>query len=249
MASQPWLDRVRQRLVENRLPPAYVRRFMDELADHLQDITEETMSTETNVSSRLGEPNQVANAAADAYRRTFWARHASAALLVFGVSPLVALLGLFVLSLVGLLGVFWILERLGVDMHAMHLERLEPAASVVIRGLLSLAIVVLPGLLASVFYCKLARRLNIGRKWMLLSCVVLAAVAATPVFQVHLSAVPGHSNLACGLGVTVPTSVAELWHWVVWLFGQQSVQFIPPLLVGFWFLRRSPTCSRPQPAA
>ena len=63
MANQPWLDEVRERLAWHALPPAYIRRFMEELFDHFQDITEETMSVENDVLSRLGEPNQVAEAA------------------------------------------------------------------------------------------------------------------------------------------------------------------------------------------
>ena len=69
MANQAWLDEVRERLAKHTLPPAYIRRFMDELSDHFQDITEENMGTEANVLSRLGEPEHVAESAATAYRR------------------------------------------------------------------------------------------------------------------------------------------------------------------------------------
>ena len=69
MANQHWLDEVRTQLAHQALPPTYIKRFMEELSDHFQDLTEDTMSTEANVSFRLGEPNQVAKAAVAAYRR------------------------------------------------------------------------------------------------------------------------------------------------------------------------------------
>ena len=67
MGNQPWLDRVRERLARQALPPAYIRRFTEELSDHLEDLKEESM--ETDALSRLGEPGQLANAAVAAYRR------------------------------------------------------------------------------------------------------------------------------------------------------------------------------------
>ena len=97
MANLPWLDEVRKRLAEQALPPSYVQRFMEELSDHFQDVTEEIMSTEASVSSRLGEPEQVAKAVVTAYRRrSFLGRHPTAAFLVFAVSPVVSLAALLV---------------------------------------------------------------------------------------------------------------------------------------------------------
>ncbi len=97
MDSQPWLGKVRQRLAEHTLPPNYVQRFMEELTDHLEDLKEEGM--DRNSFSRLGEPEQVAEAAAIVYRRrSFLGRHPAAAFLVFGVSPVVSLIALFIAS-------------------------------------------------------------------------------------------------------------------------------------------------------
>ena len=85
MANLPWLDEVRRRLAKRGLPPSYVQRFAEELSDHLEDFKEENMSTEADVYSRLGKPEQVANAAVAAYRRrSFLGRHPTAAFLVFG---------------------------------------------------------------------------------------------------------------------------------------------------------------------
>ena len=67
MESQPWLNRVRERLVRQLLPPSYVQRFVEELSDHLEDVKEDGM--DQNSSSRLGDPEQVADTAVAAYRR------------------------------------------------------------------------------------------------------------------------------------------------------------------------------------
>ena len=99
MTNPPWCDQLRQRLLRYGLPPVYVKRLMEELSDHLQDVMEEDMSTEANVYSRLGEPEQVAKAAVTAYRRrSFIGRHPTASFLVFAISPVVSLIILFLTS-------------------------------------------------------------------------------------------------------------------------------------------------------
>ena len=84
MDNQPWLDRVREQLARQALPPSYIKRFMEELTDHFNDLMEENM--EGDVVSQLGQPEQVAGAAAVAYRQhRFLGRHCWARVLVFGV--------------------------------------------------------------------------------------------------------------------------------------------------------------------
>lgn len=113
MASPPWLEEVRQRLVKHSLPPTYIRGFIAELTDHFHDLTEENMNTEVDVSSRLGEPAQVADAAVAVYRqRRFLGRHP---ILVFGVSPVLALIVLFVAWCLGLELLFGACKLLGLD--------------------------------------------------------------------------------------------------------------------------------------
>jgi hypothetical protein len=234
MANQPWLEQVRRQLAENHLPPAYIRRFMEELADHCQDITEETMSTESDALSRLGEPNHVAEAAIYGFRRrTFLGRHPTAALLVFGITPLASLFGLFVLAFACLLGAFWAYEQLGLN---LNVKRFDPAASTVLPYVLSLLMVVVPSSLAALFYCRLINRLGISRRWMILSSVVLAIVAIMPVWTVTLSDQPGQSALRCGIG-----SPQDIGRTILWYFSsfRQWLQFLPPLFIGLWFLRQN----------
>jgi hypothetical protein len=227
MANLPWLEIVQQRLVKHGLPASYIARFMEELTDHFHDLTEETMSTEASVFSRLGEPNQVAQTAAVAYRRrTFLGRHPAVAFLVFGVSP--------VLSLSALCVVMWAsLEGTGIDdWIIVYLSRFESSATVILY-LLSLWWVVVPSILAGLFYCKLAKHLGIGRKWKLLACIVLAIVAVQPRLMVW------QTSVLLGFPI-LPLHIGEQPGNYVWLFGEprQLLQFFVPLAVGLWFMRR-----------
>jgi hypothetical protein len=241
MANQAWLDEVRARLANYALPPAYIRRFMDELSDHLQDITEENMSTEANAISRLGEPKQVAESAATIYRRrSFIGRHPTAAFLVFGVSPVVSLAALFVIAYVVVLAISEVCELLGVNIQHFFadMRRFEPSASVVLPYLVSLLTVVIPCIFASILYCRLARRLGLGKKWMLLSCVILAVIATIPYCSVNLSGISGESGLRWG--VWNPDSIMRLPYFIVWVVCQprQLMQLFVPLVIGWWIVRR-----------
>ena len=156
MANLPWLDEVLNQLVKRGLPPSYVERFAGELSDHLDDFKEENM--EADVSSRLGEPEQVVEAAAMAYRRrSFLGRHPTMALLVFAISPVMAQYILFVAVLAISVG------SGATNWHENH-------------WIFSLIIAVCSTFL-SILYCELAMRLGIGRKWMFASCTALGGVA------------------------------------------------------------------------
>lgn len=161
MANRPWLDDVAERLARHGLPPTYVQRFVAELADHFHDLKEETMGAEDDLNSRLGEPEQVAEAAVVAYRRrSFLGRHPTAALLVFAISPILAQ---SVLLLFGVAGLFTLSGQRTFDWYEHHWG-------------LSLFIVVC-SILLSVLYGEQAMRLGLGRKWMLASCMVLGVIA------------------------------------------------------------------------
>ena len=98
MANLPWLDDVLGRLEKRGLPPSYVRRLADELSDHLEDLQEQNMGKEADVSLQLGKPEQVAAAAVAAYRRrSFSGRHPVAAFFFFAITPV---LPLFLLAVV-----------------------------------------------------------------------------------------------------------------------------------------------------
>lgn len=224
MPNQPWLEEVQKRLAESDLPPMYIRRFMDELADHFDDITEETMSKEASILSRLGEPGHIADAAIVAYkRRTFFGRHPLAKFWVFGVSPMAAMLLVFVLACLGVVAIGEICEKCSVRLaDKNNLGGVDPAA---LSWGISLFTTILPAALLTILYCGLARRFDISKKWIFASCGVLALVAMLPFQSVTLSDMPGKS--LWGIGFRLPPSLL------------QCVQLLVPLVVGLWFVRSS----------
>jgi hypothetical protein len=194
------------------------------------------MSTETSLDSRLGDPNQVADAAVLAFRqRTFFGRHPSAKFWVFGVSPILSLFGLFALAFAGMAGIFSAYEKLGFN---MHIKRFDPVASELLPYLASSVMVIIPSIVAGVLYCRLARKQHIGKMWMLFSCLLLGFIAMTVVWSVRLSDIAGQSAICCGL--PLPSGMVNPYDWLVHWLGQprQALQFLAPLLVGVWFALR-----------
>jgi hypothetical protein len=159
MGKPPWLDEVLRRLQRHALPTNYVKRFVDELSDHLEDLKEETMGTEADVSLRLGKPEQVANAAVAAFRRrSFLGRHPTAAFLVFAVSPVVLFVALALICFLALVAVQGIFGFPG-QYDETHFGRVALAAFACFFNVVMIAI---PAVLASAFYCELANGLGLG---------------------------------------------------------------------------------------
>jgi len=200
MDNQPWLDSVREQLVQHGLPPSYVQRFTEELGDHLDDLNEEGLEgLEAEVSSRLGEPKQVAHAAVVAYRRrSFLGRHPVAAFLVFAISPVMSLEILFLASMF-LLAAFS--GRHTVDWHED-------------RWILS-PIVLLCSTFAGCLYGELAMWLGISRKWTLASCAVLGAMAT--LFEFGFSS--GTVTLMLLVQFTAPLAVG--WWFTKWKYSHR----------------------------
>ncbi len=195
MGEQLWLESVRQRLTKHDLPSSYVQRFTEELGDHLEDLKAE--GAEADASSRLGEPEQVAQAAVTAYRRrSFLGRHPVAAFLVFAASPVIPQYFLFI-ELIVLLAVLG-----GYRTIDWYRDQWILGPIVVVCSILVVAL-----------YGELAKWLGIGKKWTLVSCAVLGAVAT--LFQFGIS--------AGAVTVMLP------------------VQFAAPLAMGWWFTR--PRCN------
>ncbi|MEN6407246.1 MAG: hypothetical protein ABFC77_12340 [Thermoguttaceae bacterium] len=231
MAKRPWLEAIGRRLLAGGLPPAYIRRLTNELADHFDDLTEDVMSKDAEVVSRLGEADQVADAAIAAYeRRTFFGRHPSAKFLVFGVSPMVAMFLVFVSACLGIVAVGAIFERCGVCLSGKGcLGGVDPAF---LGWGFSVITTIVPAALLTFFYCRIAGQSAIGKKWMSASCIMVAFVAMLPFHRILLSEVPGKSIWTIGLGV--PPSLL------------QCVQLSIPLAVGLWFVCRGGKRSLPE---
>ncbi len=250
MVDISWLDDVRRQLAKQALPPSYTQRFMDELSDHLEDLKEENMSTEAVLRSQLGEPEEVAKAAAAAYRRrSFLGRHPAAAFLVFAVSPIVSL---SVVAVAMIWGLFMAGDALDDTIIDPMLKRAGPALPYIV----SILTVVLPSIFVSILYCRLANRLCLGKKWMLVACIVVAMIAALPHYSARLSDVPGQSVLRIGspplpwpdansgsVFMGILDGIKDLASFFA--STSQLVQLVAPLTVGCWFLWRKGNRGRP----
>ncbi len=235
--NQSWLEEVRKQLVKQGLPPTYIQRFVEELADHLADLQEEIMRTEVDVSSRLGEAAQMADAAVVTYRqRTLIGRHP---LLAFGLSPAILLIALFVAWCLGLELVFRACERLGFN-TTDNVNHLGTIGSALWCDVTSLLTIVLPSALATLLYCQLAQRLGMSRKWFLVSCLALAVIASSGCYW---RAGPGSQEWCFGIAWSGFWSAR--WNCQI----QHFVQFIVPLAVGWWFLRGSREKGQLQPTS
>jgi hypothetical protein len=223
MAKRPWFDEIQKRLVQEDLPPEYIQRLLDELTDHFQDIEEKNMSTEANVELQMGEPERVADAAAEAYKRASYShRHPFVTFLIFGVSPLVVMIASIVLIAVGIAEICGICRDCGINItDENHFGGIDPTA---LSWALGLITVIVPAALLTIVYCRFARRLGLKRKWMIASFAVVAFVSMLPTHGLVLSGVPGASRWI--VGVSVPPGLL------------QCVQLIVPLAIGIWLMQR-----------
>jgi hypothetical protein len=86
-----------------------------------------------------------------------------------------------------------------------------------------LLLYLVPTVVASILYCKLAMHSGIGRKWMLVSCTLLATCAAMHYLQsLPRAAYDGPGQWVLPIGMTC--------------IG--LAQFLAPLAIGWWFMRR-----------
>ena len=234
MPNRPWpeevfeekLEEVSRRLAESKLPRAYIRRFMDELTDHFHDFMEDNMNASLSterIASRLGRPDELADAAVVTYkRRTFFGRHPMAKFLVFGVSPLFAMLAAFVAACFGVIALGSICEQCGVRLADR--AYLGGASPTTVTWTLSVLTTIIPAALLTVAYCYYAKRSGVSKRWMAASCGVLAFLAMLPIQNVLFSDLPGKS--AWQIGLYFPPGLL------------QCVQLIVPLGVGVWFAWR-----------
>jgi hypothetical protein len=236
VANWPWLDEVVSRLSKRGLPPAYIRRFTEELSDHLEDVKEDIMSTEKDVVSRLGEPERVAEAAVAEYRqRSFLGQHSTAAFAVFAVSPVSLQIALFIIVVLAVKAFAIVAEQVGLLSDNGHFTAPSPLAVEITQYVFSFLFVVIPSVLAALLYCKLAQRLGLSKRWAIVSCLVLAAMALLPCWYVRLGAdAAGHPCVVSGLSIPF----LEYGWSLCWLNISQLLQLAAPLAIGWWLLRR-----------
>lgn len=229
MKEEPRLVQLRAELVQRGMPPVYVERIVEELADHFNDLMEERRSMEANdpgeTAGSLGTPTQLAQVlAAEHRRRTFFGRHP---LVAFTVLPVLAVYCLWLVLL-------QLLVWGGLSYQRVGWITESPA------GLLGLRVgwVVLwqlPIVITSLTVSHLGRACC-GRCWRISSCAILAVMAGTTMTSVQLAQGSDPGRLWVGLGIPF------------WLpfFGiplrsigvSQLFQFAIPLTIGLWFSRQ-----------
>ena len=121
---------------------------------------------------------------------TFW---------IFAVSPLVSLVFLWCASYLVMF-----LVSLQFPFPRFDDEHFGHVALVALANTFNLLMVIVPSIAASLFYCNLAKRLDLGKKWMLVSCAVLGLFAASYCFSVTSADPKGHYYLHDGLGFWNP---------------------------------------------
>ena len=231
MGSPCWFRELRGRLLSQGLPPHYIERFLEEMTDHFHDLKEETMSQAADPFARLGEPQQVADAAAKEYRRrSLIGRHPAVAFLVFAVSPLLTLVA------GGVAGLFLLVTAargLGfIDDGGHHFGA---AAAASLPYLLSAATIVLPAVVLTAVYFRLARGTGIARGWILVAWLTLSVLTGLAICQVSLSDIPGHSSLTVGLGLPPDLHILQALAPLTlgaWLWRRMRAQDAPPLAGG-----------------
>ena len=220
MQSQRWLESVREQLVARRLQRDYIERFVDELADHFHDLTEESMKSEQEAILRLGEPTQVAKAAARAYhRRTFLGRHPVVAFLTFGISPFFVLAIVFIAEI---LLVCKICDHFGDGYFFPRRVRYLGWSRTGLELAFSFAFLIAPTILLIAFYQRLAKHTFAARRWIALSCVGMLVIAFFTHFSVGF-AWKGHQSY---LGIYLSRSPGLL----------QYVQCAVPIALCCWLV-------------
>ena len=202
MDSQPWL-RSTEAVVRQGLPPSLHSAIHGRTVRSFSRYHGGNHGHGSHCVVSVGRTDEVAEAAVRAYRRrSFLGRHHVAAFLVFGVSPVVSQIVLFIVSVLGIRAVVMIADRVGASSDHGNYVAPSPRAVDAISYLFDLIFIVVPSILIGVLYCKLAKRSGIGKKWALISCTVLAAMAMLPCWYVALGAdAAGHARAFAGLSI------------------------------------------------
>lgn len=229
MQNTPWLEQYQQALCQRKLPSDYVNRLVSELADHGDDIAEET-GTSTDACNRLGEPDQLADAALHEFRqRSVLNRRPVLAFCTFFLLPLPSLLVLWFLSLTVWFIAGESLDSLGLDTIA-GIRRdsatpLQVGLLLTALHLICLFCILAPPAILVCFYARLARRTFHRTLWTVVPCLILALLTALATHSITHSDEPGKSTLMLGAAI----GKFEI---------RQVLQFMIPLSVGLLMMRR-----------
>ncbi len=180
MPRTDFLERLQRRLVDLGCPMAHVRRLVQEVADHREDLKQAALSeglsessAEIHADALLGNPLDLAERLALSLRQSsWWGRHL---IIGFCLVPLLAVPVLWALLVV--LGC-WLEFALGYGLNSnrLHMAGDRPESfhhiflAVHCTDYIAIALVTL-------LFCWLARRSALGFKWIATSCVICSLCA------------------------------------------------------------------------
>jgi hypothetical protein len=180
MPRTDFIERMRRRLEELGCPVTQVRRLVQEVADHREDLKQAALleglseaEAELSANTNLGDPLDLAEQLMVALRHsTWWGRHfviGFCLLPLLAVPVLWALLVFLDLALAFALGYGWDVQKLHVAASSpVTFHHLVIAARV--ADLVAIALVTL-------LFCWLARRSAVSLKWMVTACAVCSLYA------------------------------------------------------------------------
>lgn len=239
MASPPWRDRLHVELRRQRLPAAYIARFLEELSDHSTDIMTEDASMEADqiADTRLGCPKQLAALAKSEFqRRTFAGRYP---LVTFVAGPVLTMIGTLVLVFLVLFGLCWSIDAVmgGIDaamdgsLSAAIPDHRLPFETSIFR-LFGVVARFVPFVFSAWLYCRIGRRTGL-HNWSIGACGIVVVTAA------------------CFSSVLTPATADSEPTWVFGLAGHlgydQVMQALVPAAVAVWLLWQY-SASRLKPA-
>jgi len=219
MAAPHWLERCAAELRKRHLPASYRARLLEELADHLSELEQETTSMDAQVllEERIGCPEVVAAEARSEFnRRTFAGRHP---VLTFGVAPLFAVLGILLATLFVAWCAVWLLAMTTPQL----MEQVTPPTTFqwcMVYCVLWFVRLVPFGLTAWLF-ARTGRRVHRPR-WGLIACTIVAAFAFVFWMTVHTATDRVQGQVVFGF------AFQQFPH------PEQYVQAALPLVIGLW---------------
>lgn len=226
MVNRTWHDQLHAALAREQLPPAYVARLADELCAHYDDLLEETsgMDAKFPAAERLGPPDELAAAAAVAFRRRSFSHQHPIAMYICVPA------GLVVVSWMTLMIAHFAIGTMIGDID-MNVSLWDAQ----IFSAIATAELLLPIVLLTVWFARWADRQGQDRRWALLATGMLALMAGLCFSTASLSLETNRPMLSLVAGVP--------FHVQQWI--QAAVVFVIGVVCCIGRRRRPTTQSEP----
>lgn len=206
------LDLLRTNLVQRGLPPRYVRRVVEELDDHQQDLAD----AQPNRAPNLGDLTDLADRIVAEFRASRFA----------GRHPVLT----FVITPVPLVIVTWMVAFLTLALLSSPLEEAADATGRNIGAyFIYLGLRFVPFAATALFLCRWAYRSGRGG-WSLVACVLVALLAGSFVAVLKFPDGAEEGGIMFGTLFLTPRITSYL--------GRQLAQMAVPVAIWGWFAVR-----------